>query len=116
MVPNAFCLLTSLQQLYLSSNPSISCAPACVSSISISERNVPSQICVYSQDYGLCGLITATNIQSITSYGQWSCASAGYTSSTPCGSAVWPGLTCNGINIISINLSAIGLTGLFRVS
>ena len=68
---------------------------------------------MYSQDNGLCGLIAATNINGVTGYSQWACSSAGYTSSTPCLSPMWPGVTCNGVNVVSIILENVGLSGNF---
>ena len=94
------------------SNPGITCAPLCVSSISSGNLNVPSAVCVYPQDTGLCGLIAATNIHSISGYSQWSCTAGGYTSTTPCLAPVWPGIICSGINVVNLNLTSIALTGL----
>ena len=75
-------------------------------------KTIPSSVCVYPQDNGLCGLVAATNIQSIAGYSQWSCSTSGYTSSTPCLSPVWPGITCTGSNVInSINIGGCGLSG-----
>ena len=92
-----------------SSNPGITCGPLCVSSVTI--RVVPSTICVYPQDMGLCGIVAATNIQSngIQGYGNWSCNTGGVTTSTPCVAPVWPGITCTGIYVVS--LSFAGVTG-----
>ena len=61
---------------------------------------------------GFCGIIAATNIQAITGYSQWSCTTAGVTSTTPCNSPVWPGLTCSGGNPVSISFVNIGLAGM----
>ena len=111
-VPYSICQLTSLTALpinYGGSNPGIPCAPLCVSSVSL--QYLPSTICVYPQDTGLCGLIAATSIQSISGYSQWSCTTGGATSTVPCLSPVWPGVTCSGMNVVSINIASIGLTG-----
>ena len=59
----------------------------------------------------MCDIIAATNIQSISGYSQWSCTTGGVTTTTPCTSPVWNGLTCSGTTIISIYLGTIGLTG-----
>ena len=112
-IPNSVCLvthLTSLQFTNNGTNPKVTCAPLCVSSVS--SRTVPSSVCVYAQDVGLCGLISATNIHSISGYSQWSCSTGGYTTSTPCLSPVWPGLSCAGINVVSVNLNSLGVTGM----
>ena len=109
-IPNAICVL-SITLLYITNsgtNPGITCAPLCVSSVNT--HYVPSTICVYPQDQGLCGLIAATNIQA--KYGQWSCTTAGLTSSTPCKSPVWPGTVCVGSDVVSINVNSIGLIGI----
>ena len=106
------CLLQSLTDFEVSNsgtNVAVTCSPLCVSSVN--SRSDPSSVCVYPQDNGLCGLIAATNIQSFASYTQWSCTTAGYTTTTPCLSPVWPGLFCNGINVVSIDIVDLSLTG-----
>ena len=112
-IPISICLvthLTNLQMIYNSSNPGIKCAPLCVSSVT--SRTVPSTICVFPQDNGLCGLLAATNIHSISGYSQWSCATGGYTSTLSCLSPLWPGVTCNGVDVVGINLLSLGITGM----
>ena len=112
-IPDYICQLTNLQSLYLTTNGSnagLTCAPLCVSTVLT--HHVPSNICVYPQDNGLCGLIAATNIHNISGYSQWSCSTAGYTSSTPCLFPVWNGLTCSGIDVISISLTHLKLSGM----
>ena len=59
----------------------------------------------------LCDIIAATNIQVITGYSQWSCNTAGVTSTTPCNTPVWPGVSCTLSNVVAISVSSIGLTG-----
>ena len=55
----------------------------------------------------LCDFVTATNIQTLNLYSQWSCSNSG-----ACCSPVWPGLICNDkLEVISINLGGIGLKG-----
>ena len=102
--------LTTVHVTAGGSNPGVTCAPLCVSSVTT--HAVPSTVCVYPQDNGLCGLIAATNIQSISGYSQWSCATAGYTSSTPCLSPVWPGVSCSGITMVSLAVYSLGLSGI----
>ena len=111
-IPNSVCLLTHLTELQLTSgnsNPGITCGPLCVSSVS--SLSVPSSICVYPQDMGLCGFIAATNIQSLSGYSQWSCTTLGVTTTSPCVQPYWTGLNCSGINVVSIVLKNISLTG-----
>ena len=111
-IPNTFCQLHSLSYLYITNNglnSGITCAPLCVSSVA--NHVVRSTVCVYPQDIGLCGLIAATNIQSISGYSQWSCTTGGFTSTTPCLSPVWPGVTCSGTVVVGINFDLVGLTG-----
>ena len=110
-IPNSVCQLTSLTYLSLSSNAGITCAPSCVTSITSSNLYVPSTACPSNQANGLCGLIAATNINSISSYSQWSCTTGGFTSTAPCAIPVWNGLTCSGGAAVVINLYNIGLTG-----
>ena len=113
-IPNSVCFLSSVTDFEINdggSNPAITCSAACLSSVPIAGRAIPSTLCVYPQDAGLCAFIAATNIQSITAYSQWSCTTAGITSTNPCGSSVWQGVTCSGVNVLSIRMSGIGLIG-----
>ena len=104
-----------LAYLYVSNsgNPGIICAPQCVSSIISANLNVPSTICPTNQDIGMCSLVAATNIHSISGYSQWSCTTGGYTSTAPCTSPVWSRVLCSGNVVTSINVYNLGLTGLF---
>ena len=113
-IPNTICQLTNLQNVFIlyGGNNGVTCSPLCLFSISSNLTLVPSTVCVYPQDNALCGLIAATNIHSLPGYSQWSCSTAGYTSTNPC---TWPGLTCNGMNAVSINLNNIGLSGMIYV-
>ena len=61
----------------------------------------------------LCDIIAATNIQSISGYSQWSCTTAGVTSTAPCTSPLWNGIACTGNSIIVVSISNNGLTGKF---
>ena len=94
------------------SNPEITCAPSCMSNVTTAYRAVPTATCVYAEDIGLCGLIAATNIHSIGGYSQWSCTTAGVTTTTPCSFPVWNGAICSGIDVVSINLDHAGLSGI----
>ena len=97
------CLLPlSLFDADSSGNAGITCTPLCLSSVAT--RNLPTATCVYPQDSGLCGMIAASNIQSVSGYSQWSCASGGYTSTNPCSSPVWPGLGCSGGIVVSLSV------------
>ena len=112
MVPSAFCLLTNLQNIYLtyaSTNPGLICAPSCTSTVST--NYVPSTNCPSNQDNGLCGIIAATNVQSQAGYSQWSCTTLGVVSTAACIAPVWPGITCTGSNVNALNLNNIALTG-----
>ena len=109
-IPNSVCLLTNLQNLHVTdggSNPAVVCAPYCVSSITSANLFVPSTVCVYPQDMGLCGLIAATNIHAVVP--QWYCTSLGVPATTPCVSA-WSHISCVGINIVYFSFNN-GLTG-----
>ena len=94
---------------YGTSNPGITCAPACLSSVSAS--TIPSSVCRSNQDIGLCGLIAATNVISIAGYSQWVCTTAGTTVTSPCQGTIWNGVTCFGSNVVAISLDNIGLSG-----
>ena len=104
-IPNSICLLSSLKYFYVTnsgSNSGLICAPYCLTSVT--NRTVPSTVCVYPQDTGLCGLIAATNIQSLSS--QWSCTTGGYTTTFPCTPYyAWSGLSCSGVNVVSVSFS-----------
>ena len=113
MIPSSLCQLTKLTRLNVTgggSNVGLTCTPGCLSFISSSNLIVPSQLCPSNQDIGVCGLISATNIQSV--YSQWSCTTLGVTSTAPCSSPVWPGLGCSGTNIASIILNGFGIAGI----
>ena len=114
MIPNNLCQNTNLLSVAftISAHSGLTCAPLCLSSISSNAPYIPSTVCVYPQDNALCGLIAATNIQSVSGYSQWSCSTAGYTSTNPC---TWPGLSCNGMNVVSIYINNIGLSGISYV-
>ena len=71
--------------------------------------SAPSAVCPTNQEIGICGLIAATNIQSIAGYSQWSCTTLGHTSSNPCSAPVWPGMTCGAYATLS--LGGIRLSG-----
>lgn len=72
--------------------------------------NIKLVITQSNQEKGLCGLIKATNIESI--YTEWSCTTVGVTVTDPCRSNyMWTGLKCSNKKIISININNIGLTG-----
>ena len=112
VIPDSICQLGSLNTFQVTSggNTGITCAPACVSSIPI--HSTPSTVCPTNQEISLCGLIAATNIQSITGYSQWSCTTFGHTSTVPCNSPVWPGLICSGGNPISMSVNGLGISGI----
>ena len=108
-VPFGLCYISSLTELHISdggSNSGISCAPYCLSSVVT--RLLPSTCAVSVQDTGLCGLIAATNIQSVRA--QWSCTTSGYTSTDPC-SPLWSGISCVGSVVVSIDTGNSGVAG-----
>ena len=112
-VPFGLCYISGLINLHISDgggNSGISCAPYCLSSVTT--RVIPTTCAVSVQDTGLCGLIAATNIQSVRT--QWSCTTAGYTSSDPC-STLWSSVTCVGSVVVSIDVGSSGLTGLIMM-
>ena len=93
-------------------NTHITCAPECVSSVPI--HSTPSIVCPTNQEIALCGLIAATNIHNISVFSQWSCTTAGYTSTDPC-SPVWTGLGCSGVTVIYINFGGNYVAGRVNV-
>ena len=116
MVPSSICLLQHITKLQINTagtDLGIQCVPACVSSISV--ISIPTTTCPSNQDIGLCGLISATNVYSISGYSQWNCTTLGKTLTNPCSSPVWNGIACgSGItnnSVISITLSSLGMTG-----
>ena len=112
-VPSSFCKLTTLTSIHISydnSNPLVTCAPLCLTTVS--SRSLPSTIletCPSFQDDGLCSLIAATNIGYLTNYDEWSCNRDGFTITDPCNATMWNGVTCMDgfINSISLNVSAL---------
>ena len=115
-VPSSLCDIPVLNYIYITrynSNPLVRCASLCLTTVN--QRILPSTVfetCPSIQDYGLCGFIAATNIESLTNYNEWSCTTGGLTSTDPCNIAKWTGVTCmNGfINSISLNVS--NMTGI----
>ena len=105
-LPNSICLLSSLQYFYTSSNPGILCAPLCVSSVT--SRTVPTAVCVYPQDIAICGLLAATNLQSVIGL---SCSVTGYTTTTPCLSPVLSEFSCIGMDLVHLELGSKTLIG-----
>ena len=76
---------------------------------------LPSLLNATPQDNALCGFIAATDVQSRSGYGMWSCTDDGFTSADPC-SPVWLGITCDSPTlsyIMGIDLQSIGLAGIF---
>ena len=102
---------------YASTNTGITCAPACLSSITSGNVYVPSTVCPMptNQDNALCGLIAATNIQTISGYSQWSCTTLGISSVAACTAPIWAGVACSGSNVVSITAANIGLSGSYLI-
>ena len=48
---------------------------------------------VITQDNALCGFIAATNIGSVSGYSMWTCTVNGFTSTNPCSSPMWTGVS-----------------------
>ena len=99
----------------LDSNPLISCAPECLTTVSGSQlpNNILSQ-CPSAQDDILCGLVAATNISFVGNYNEWSCDTNGITTTNPCATgAVWEGITCDDGLVNNLYLNNAFLTGIF---
>ena len=115
-VPSSLCDIGALVDLYITysdTNPLITCAPLCLTTVTY--RYLPTTLlgeCPSSQDDAICSIIAATNIESISGYEEWSCSSDGLTSTDPCSSPVWSGVTCSGTLIVSLALDTIDLTGM----
>ena len=113
-VPSSLCDIGTLSYLKITdsgSNPLLTCAPLCLTSVNT--RTLPSTVletCPSDQDNSLCSLIAATNIESIASKTMWSCTSDGVTSTNPCSS--WSGISCSGGSIVQLYLNSLGLTGI----
>ena len=110
-IPYSACGLPNIHTFDITasgSNPGITCAPLCVSSMA--QNTVPSTTCIYNQDAGLCGFIAATNIHTISGKTMWVCVAPGVTATNPC-SPLWGGLVCSGNSVVSISISGIGLSG-----
>ena len=115
-VPSSLCdipVLSNLQITNNDSNPFIRCAPSCLTTVTNSV--LPSTVldaCPSFQDDALCGLIAATNIESLTNYNEWSCDTDGFTITDPCAIIVWDGVICNDGYVSSVNLESITLSGI----
>ena len=115
-VPDSFCSLTMLSVLsftFASSNPLLSCAPSCLSTIATSYfPPVVAAVCPNGQNNAICGFIAATNIASLPGYNEWACNSNGFTSTDPCqAGSWWDGLDCSAGLVDEINIYNEGLTG-----
>ena len=69
------------------------------------------ETCPSFQDDGLCSLIAATNIESLTNYDEWSCDTDGLASTDPCNVTKWTGIACIEGFINSISLNVTDMTG-----
>ena len=111
-LPFGLCLMSGLQQLFVNNggNSGITCAPMCLSSVPSYSTNVfvPSTLCVYPQDIGLCGLIAATNIAACTGWQMWQCTTTGISISNPCS---WNGLICNAGSVVYLSIGSAGAVG-----
>ena len=121
-VPVSLCDIVTLYDLYITydgTNHLITCAPSCLTSVI--SRYLPSTLletCPSSQDDALCGLIAATNIESIASQSMWSCNTNGLTNTDPCSTPQWSGITCDGgmLIVTNINLASVGLAGMIMIN
>ena len=112
-VPSSLCEIASLTKLYItkdSTNPLVTCAPLCLTSVTT--KYLPSAICPSSQESAICSFIAATDIESISTHTMWSCTTDGITSTDPC-SPAWSGVTCSGGSIVSLDLNSVGVAGIF---
>ena len=115
-VPSTLCDITGLTLLHINAagNPLMTCAPLCLTTVTT--RSLPSAVCPSAQDDGLCGLIAATNIASITNYDEWSCTTDGVTSTDPCtGGSEWTGVVCTTGYVSEININNKGVTGIVNL-
>ena len=109
-VPSSLCNISTLNNLLVThsdTNPLITCAPLCLTTVN--SRALPATVldsCPSFQDNALCGFIASTDIESKTSYTEWSCNSIGKTNTDPCDpfSSTWTGVTCRGNFIVSISM------------
>ena len=141
-IPSAVCNILHLSALFISgsgSNPGVTCAPACLSSVVhlavpvIACSNSPSGQPTVNPSrpsgqptgrpsgqptirpsaepllYHLCSIIAATNVESM--YSQWSCTPAGAPALPPCSSPIWPLLVCSGSDVVSLNFYDLYLSG-----
>lgn len=112
-VPNSLCTASQLTMLHVGPNTGLVCYPACLSSVTdIQFTGIPSG-CPSDQENGMCGLVAATNIATVSAGGSvWGCDSGGYPTSDVCG---WLGVYCDnggvGPNVEKIDLTTNGLTG-----
>ena len=108
VIPSSVCSLTKLSLIQVnsgSSNPLLTCVPSCISTVATAQ--VPPY-CPTNQDIGLCGLIAATNIHSLSGHSLWNCTTLGTTVTNPCSPQLWLGIQC--ANSGSINNTVISIT------
>ena len=90
-------------------NPLITCAPVCLTSVG--DRDIPGTVCAVpsSQDQGICSFIAATNIESF--YTDWSCNTDGLTATDPCGATIWNNIACSQGYVSLISVKSVGVSG-----
>ena len=62
----------------------------------------------------MCDFISGANIHPIN--GSWSCTANDTLVTDPCAFPIWPGLTCDVNNIVSIDVSSFSLDGKYVYS
>jgi hypothetical protein len=113
-IPNSFCSITALTALNISAQAAgaLKCYPLCLTTATVTSGGAAAS-CPVNMEKGICGIVAATNIASLSNYSKWSCNNAGYISSAVCvsGSAQWPGVGCSGTDVVDLTLDALGLSG-----
>ena len=118
-LPAGLCALTNLVNLNIDGEyGNINCYANCLTNITTGGaianliRNSVEVCPINSQETGLCDLVVATNIASVSPVDIWAC-SFGYPNTPPC---TWYGVGCDvSLNVNSIYLPNRGLSGRIHI-
>ena len=107
-VPSELCDIGTLTFFQFNNNAGITCYADCLSSVTTLQTS--GIVCPPDQDIGICGIIAATDIASITNYDEWACDTSGFTTTDPC-AGPWTGVTCASGVVDKVDLNNKGISG-----
>ena len=107
-VPSELCDIGTLATFVFQNNAGITCYADCLSFVTTLATS--GTVCPSVQDIGICGIIAATDIASITNYDEWACTTSGFTLTDPC-AGPWTGITCTAGVVDYVYLHTKGISG-----